>query len=121
VRVNSDNQTLILAGEAIPRRGLASLSANAHALNHGAPPLTIVATPADDTKLLARGDFAGSFSAANVESTSPLKTLTAYQHSLLRSSPLASRGSSFNAANEYARTQDLSNPGMRTAIIDTYA
>jgi hypothetical protein len=81
VRVNSDNQTLILAGEAIPRRDLA----------------------------------------AAVESTSPLKTLTAYQHSLLRSSPLSSRGSSFNAANEYARTQDLSSHGMRTAIIDTYA
>jgi hypothetical protein len=85
--VNSDNQTLILAGEAIPRRDLASLSA------------------------------------AAVESTSPLKTLTAYayQHSLLSSSPLSSRGSSFNAANEYARTQDLSSHGMRTAIIDTYA
>lgn len=82
MRVNSDNQTLILAGEAIPRRDLAGLS---------------------------------------VESTSPLKTLTAYQHSLLRSSPLSSRGSSFNAANEYARTQDLSSHGMRTAIIDTYA
>jgi hypothetical protein len=120
VRVNSDNQTLILAGEAIPRRDLASLSANAHGLNHSGPPLTIVATPADDTKLLARGDFAGNFSAA-AGSTSPLKTLTAYQHSLLRSSPLSSRGSSFNAANEYARTQDLSNHGMRTAIIDTYA
>ena len=94
MRVNSDNQTLILAGEAIPRR-----------------------------------DLARNFSAAAVESTSPLRTLTAYQHSLLRSSPLSSRGSSFNAAseyarnaaNEYARTQDLSNHGMRTAIIDTYA
>jgi hypothetical protein len=118
--VNSDNQTLILAGEAIPRRDLASLSANAHGLNHGGPPLTIVATPADETKLLARGDFAGNFGAAT-GSTSPLKTPTAYQHSLLRSSPLSSRGSSFNAANEYARTQDLSNHGMRSAIIDTYA
>lgn len=120
MRVNSDNQTLILAGEPIPRRDLASLSANAHGLNHGGPPLTIVATPADDTKLLARGDSAGNFSAA-AESISPLKTLTAYQHSLLSSSPLSSRGSSFNAANEYARTQDLSSHGMRTAIIDTYA
>jgi hypothetical protein len=85
--VNFDNQTLILAGEAIPRRG----------------------------------DFTGNFSAVAVESTSPLKTLTAHQHSLLRSSPLSSRGSSFNAANEYARTQDLSSHGVRTAIIDTYA
>ena len=120
MRVNSDNQTLILAGEAIPRRDLASLSANAHGPNHGVRPLTIVATPADDTKLLARGDFAGNFGAA-AESASPLKTLTAYQHSLLSSSPLSSRGSSFEAANEYARTQDLSNQGVRTAIIDTYA
>jgi hypothetical protein len=93
--VNSDNQTLILAGEAIPRRDLASLSANARGPIHGGPPLTI-------------------------------KTLTADQYSLLRSSASSSRGSSFNAAkfnaaNEYARTQDLSNDGMRTAIIDTYA
>jgi len=117
--VNSDNQTLILAGEAIPRRDLASSSANAHGLNHGGPPLTIVATPADETKLLARGDFAGNFGAAT--ESSPLKTLTAYQHSLLRSSPLSSPGSSFNAANEYARTQGLSSHGLRTALIDTYA
>jgi hypothetical protein len=120
VRVNSDNQTLILAGEAIPRRDIASSSANARGLNQGVRPLTIVATPADDTKLLARGEFASTIGPA-AESASPLKTLTAYQHSLLRSSPLSSRGASFNAANQYARTQDLSNPGVRSAIIDTYA
>jgi hypothetical protein len=120
VRVNSDNQTLILAGEAVPRRDLEGLSANAHGLHHGVRPLTIVATPADDTKLLARGEFAGTIGPAT-GSASVLKTLTAYQHSLLSSSPLSSRGSSFNAANEYARTQDLSSLGMRAAIIDTYA
>ena len=120
--MNSDNQTLILAGEPIPRRAVGISSENAFGLSHGDRPLTIVATPADDTRLLTQGDFAGNTGAAAADSTSRLKTLTAYQHSLIRSSHLSStRGASFHAANEYARTQNLSDHGGRSAIIDTYA
>jgi hypothetical protein len=108
--VTSDKQTLILAGEAIPRR--AAVDA----------PLTIVATRADDTMLLAQGDFARKKSGS--ESLSGLIPATAESRSkLARYDQFGfSRGTSFTAANEYARTQDLAGNGAaRTAIIDTYA
>jgi hypothetical protein len=112
VRVNSDNQTLILAGEAIPRRAVASPSARDLGLARIGRPLTIVATLADDTRLLTHGDFARKTSAAVGDG----------ENTLLPSSYLSSTlGASFTAANEYARTQNLSGSGIRTAIIDTYA
>jgi hypothetical protein len=119
VRVNSNNQTLILAGEAIPRRDVGSSSAEAFGLSGGRP-LTIVATPADDPRLLTQGTFAGNASAAVGESTSSFITISSYQNTLLRSSTV-SRGAPFNAAHAYARTQDLTNSAPRAAIIDTYA
>ena len=111
MRVNSYKQTLILAGEAIPRRDAVSSSASDLATDLG-PHLTIVATRADNTMLLVHGD-----------STSPSMALsTDGQNRLHRSGYVSSaRGFSFNAANEYARTQDRSAHGMRTTIIDTYA
>jgi hypothetical protein len=93
VRVNSENQTLILAGEAVPRR-----------------PLTLVATPVDDPKLIIQGDF------EDVSLNS-----TALSRYLLASYRVVDRGNAFNAANAYARTQGLSASGAHTAIIDTYA
>jgi hypothetical protein len=121
VRVNSDKQTLILAGEATPRRDIASLSANGVGLSDG-PRLTIVATRADETMLLAQSDFAHRTSAGAEDSTSPLMTLISSQSKSARHGLLsATRGASFNAANEYARTQDFSGYGSRTTIIDTYA
>jgi hypothetical protein len=117
--VNSNNQTLILAGEAIPRRDVGSSSADALGLS-GARPLTIVATPADDPRLLTQGSYAGNANAAASESTSSFITISSYQNTLLRSSTV-SRGASFNAAYAYARTQDLTNSAPRAAIIDTYA
>jgi hypothetical protein len=103
VRVNSDKQTLILAGEAIPRRDAVSSSSGDLALTELGPRLTIVATRADNTMLLAHGD-----------STSPSMALsTGGQNKLHRFS--------FNAANEYARTQDFSGTGTRSTTIDTYA
>jgi hypothetical protein len=110
VRVTSDKQTLILAGEAIPRR--AAVDA----------PLTIVATRADDTMLLAQGDFArkqtGGESLAGL-----IPAPTDGRGKLARYEQFGfSRGASFSAAHEYARTQDLAGNGAaRTAIIDTYA
>jgi hypothetical protein len=110
--VNSDKQTLILAGEAIPRRDAVSSSASDLAPTDLGPRLTIVATRADNTMLLAHGD-----------STSPAMTLsTGGQIKLHRSGYVSSaRGFSFNAANEYARTQDFWATGTRSTTIDTYA
>jgi hypothetical protein len=110
--VNSDKQTLILAGEAIPRRDAVSSSSGDLALSHLGPRLTIVATRADNTMLLAHGD-----------TSSPSMALsTGGQNKLHRSGYVSSaRGFSFNAANEYARTQDFSGAGTRSTTIDTYA
>jgi hypothetical protein len=113
VRVNSNKQTLILAGEPIPQRGAARSEE---------PRLTIVATRADETLLLAQGDFSPKPFA--VESNSSLMTVAMAkgQYMLARSGYRPStRGASFSAANEYARTQDLPGNGSRTALIDTYA
>ena len=112
MRVNSDKQTLILAGEAIPRRGVARSAAGESVLSDVGPRLTIVATRADDTMLLAQG-----------ESSSPSMTLSTGGHNKLgRFGHVSSvRGFSSNAANEYARTQDSWGNGARSTIIDTYA
>jgi hypothetical protein len=93
VRVSSERQTLILAGEAVPQRPVLR-------------PLTIVATPADVTLLLAHGDVSGSSDGA-----------------LLQPAPAFSfpRSISYGAAGAYARTQALAGGNSRTAIIDTYA
>ena len=94
MRVSSEKQTLILAGEAVPQRPLPR-------------PLTIVATPADVTLLLAQGDeMSGRF-----EGT-PLHLAPAFS---------AHRNISYGAAGAYARTQALTGSNPRTAIIDTYA
>jgi hypothetical protein len=114
--VNSDKQTLILAGEAIPRPAAVGSAAGDLGLpDLGLPDLgprlTIVATRADSTMLLAHGD-----------STPSMTLLTGGQNQLDRSGHLSSpRGFSSNAANEYARTQDFWGNGTRSTIIDTYA
>ena len=121
MRVNSDKQTLILAGEATPRRDVASSSANGVGLSDG-PRLTIVATRADETMLLAQGNFAHKASVGAEDSTSSLMTIISSQSKPARAGYLSTtRSASFNAANEYARTQDFSAYGSRRAIIDTYA
>ena len=110
LRVNSENQTLILAGEAVPRRGAAELSARGFA-NPTTPlrrPLTLVATPVDEPKLIIQGEEDVTDSSAP-----PRSLLAAYR--------VVERGSAFNAANAYARTQSLSVSSAHTAIIDTYA
>lgn len=94
MRVSSEKQTLILAGEAVPQRPLPR-------------PLTIVATPADVTLLLAQGDEMSGSS----------------ERTLLHLAPAFSshRNISYGAAGAYARTQALAGGNSRTAIIDTYA
>jgi hypothetical protein len=93
VRVGSEKQTLILAGEPVPRR-----------------PLTLVATPVANPMLIVQGGF---------PEVSP--DFTALPQSLVPSYRFADRGSTYNAASAYARTQQLSVGSARTAIIDTYA
>lgn len=93
MRVSSEKQTLILAGEAVPRRPLPR-------------PLTIVATPADVILLLAQGD----------------ETSRSFENTL-HPAPgfLSHRNISYGAAGAYARTQAMAVGNSRTAIIDTYA
>jgi hypothetical protein len=92
--VSSDKQTLILAGEAVPQRPMPR-------------PLTLVATPADVTFLLAQGDEASDSSEGRLRLPVPAFSFH--------------RNISFGAAGAYARTQALAGSNSRTAIIDTYA
>ena len=92
MRVNSERQTLILAGEPLPQR-----------------PLTLVATPIGDPKLIVQSGF---------QELGPEFTLS---QSLIPSQRFADGGSAYHAVSAYARTQQLSVGSARTAIIDTYA
>jgi hypothetical protein len=92
LRVNSENQTLILAGEPVPRR-----------------PLTLVATPVASPMLIVQSGF----QELSME-------LSASPQSLVPSG-FADRGSAYNAVSAYTRTQQLSVGSARSAIIDTYA
>jgi hypothetical protein len=93
LRVNSENQTLILAGEPVPRR-----------------PLTLVATPVANPMLIVQGGF----QELGME-------FTGSPQSIALSNRFTDRGSAFNAVSAYTRTQQLSVGSARTAIIDTYA
>jgi len=94
VRVNSEKQTLILAGEPIPRQSLTEPTARSFAFGAAASrPLTLVATPVDDPILI----------------------------DLAPSTRFAQRGSTYSAADAYTRTQQLTAGSSRAAIIDTYA
>jgi hypothetical protein len=95
VRVNSEKQTLILAGEPIPRQSLTESAPRGFAYSAAASarPLTLVATPVDDPMLI----------------------------DLSPSTRFAERGRTYSAADAYARTQQLTVGRSRAAIIDTYA
>ena len=98
MRVSAEKQTLILAGEPAPRRGVIA-SVRTFAYIDSQRPLTIIATPVDDPMLLELT----SLSPALVSRISP------------------NRGTSYGAADAYARTQELAGGSARSAIIDTYA
>jgi hypothetical protein len=112
VRVNSEKQTLILAGEPLPRRGLTESNAQgfAYAATASPRPLTLVATPIDEPLLIAQGGFK--------DVSPPLSTLPL---NLVPPHRFADRGGASNAATAYARTQQLAAGSSRTGIIDTYA
>jgi hypothetical protein len=127
VKVSSDKQTLILAGEAIPPRvdvARAILSRTATGL-----PLQRV------TLLLVQGEYASSLTPAS----SPAGFLVpAARDRALLPSPAAAAAApavpgqslvSYSSSNrvpaagvaEYARTQNLSDGRTRSRLIDTYA
>ncbi len=101
VRVNSEKQTLILAGEPVPQR----FSYNATPQR----PLTVVATPVDDPLLISQ---------PGLDDLSPdVMNLPGY----LAPSALPAERGTYGAVAAYARTQQLSAGNPRLAIIDTYA
>jgi hypothetical protein len=103
VRVNSEKQTLILAGEPVPQRF-------AYGGSPSQRPLTLVATPVDDPRLIVQGGF------------EDLGTkLSPLPRNLVPSDRIAEHGNAYSAVTAYARTQQLSAANGRTAIIDTYA
>jgi hypothetical protein len=136
--VSSDKQTLILAGEAVPRRDLAGASANepgASATGSRLQRVTIIATRSD-AMLLVQGEYAanpralpadsaatGSLIAGRNDMMLPAAADLAYPAAaanIRTAYPSSHRGAS-SAAAAYARTQDLPHGGTRKAIIDTYA
>jgi hypothetical protein len=96
VRVNSEKQTLILAGEPLPRQSLTESISRRFAYTAAASPrpLTILATPIDEPMLI---DLVPSYTS------------------------FAERSSAPHAVDAYARTQQLAVGNARTSIIDTYA
>ncbi len=110
VRVNSEKQTLILAGERAPRPGVTDSLAVGSGLAYADSRrrVTLVATPVTEPMLLVQGhEF--------------ISGLAPFTSNLVASLKYADRGSSYGGAYAYARTQQLSGAGARTAIIDTYA
>jgi hypothetical protein len=126
VRVSSDKQTLILAGEAAP-------PPRADAARNGRPGMGSQLRRV--TMLLVQGEYAASTLAAD---SSPAKLLAApdservplppaaavevpaVSAQFVVPYPSANRALSAGAA-EYARTQNLSGGGRRRQLIDTYA
>jgi len=98
VRVSSEKQTLILAGEPLPQRSVVAGMAR-FAYIDSQRPLTVIATPVDDPMLLE----------LTSSSRDPVSRLS------------SNRSNSHAAADAYARTQELAGSGARSAIIDTYA
>jgi len=116
VRVTPDRQTLILAGETPPRRGLARITS-------GSQRLTIISARVD-ASTISQSDYAPDSSAAfdsdsSIEVGSALPALNAQLTAVNQITyGSSSRGSANYAVSAYARTQDLPD---RLPIIDTYA
>jgi hypothetical protein len=122
LKVTSDRQTLILAGETPPWRGLGV---------SGSQRVTIISARVDASMIVSKSDCAPGASVAVYDSlaeTAPevgtalpatlntqLAPITGKGELVYTSS---SWGASYNAASAYARTRDLSD---RLPIIDTYA
>jgi hypothetical protein len=124
VRVTSDKQTLILAGEAIPPpRVAAGRSETGSQLQR----VTMLVVRGEYATALAADSSSAKFS-ATADSESDLDLLPsvaaidapALPAQFLVPYPSSNRALSAGAA-EYARTQDLSGGRTRNRLIDTYA
>lgn len=134
MRVNSDKQTLILAGEPLPRRGVAESSAEPAATASRLQRITIIATRADDTTLLVQGEYENRRESeaewlpqsqiAVAAPSEPLRLPATRAPSMLTSTPYRIASSSAQrasrGASEYARTQELGAEAV-LPLIDTYA
>lgn len=137
MRIHPDRQTLILAGEPLPKRnaaasGTAAVSgrntANSQRVTYFGARFNAVVTDAEvtdaeytpsahvaDTNVVAYDASDVSNDAALPATTPKTSFMTSHAYSSYASS---NRGSAFGGASAYARTQDLSE---RHPIIDTYA
>jgi hypothetical protein len=124
VRVSSDKQTLILAGEAIPPpRVAAGRSETGSQLQR----VTMLVVRGEYATALAADSSSAKFS-ATADSESDLDLLPsvaaidgpALPAQFLVPYPSSNRALSAGAA-EYVRTQDLSGGRTRSRLIDTYA
>ena len=124
MRVSSDKQTLILAGEAIPPpRVAAGRSETGSQLQR----VTMLVVRGEYATALAADSSSAKFS-ATADSESDLDLLPsvaaidapALAPQFLVPYPSSNRALSAGAA-EYARTQDLSGGRTRSRLIDTYA
>jgi hypothetical protein len=130
--VTSDKQTLILAGEPLPRRGAADADETSSTAGSQLQRLTIIATRSGGATLYLQGEYAANSRSLSDsrQSTTALVSSGALeaQASPRLPAPFAStlpvpattRGPSSGAA-QYARTRDLPDTGTRASFIDTYA
>jgi hypothetical protein len=114
VKVTSDKQTLILAGEPIPPRRNAGTGA-------GGPEISVQLRSV--AMLLVLGDYVAQTAVPSgrvvLSAAGSVVAPAVSTKSLVPSAP-SSRFLSAGAA-EYVRTQNLSHDGTRSQLIDTYA
>lgn len=114
MRVTSDRQTLILAGETPPPRSVAERDRSSVDTVGSDPDTESSGASQRITIISARVD---AIVTQGLYTNSPA-SLPALPPKLHQAYVVSNRGSSSNAANAYARTRDLSD---RTHLIDTYA
>jgi hypothetical protein len=125
VKVSSDKQTLILAGEAIPPpranvdRGASGSEMRVQLQRvtmlfvQGDYAATTLATNSGGAKFLAAASGRVLLPSAAVDQAVPAQSLVPY--------PSPQRALPAGGAAEYARTQNLSGDRTRSQLIDTYA
>jgi hypothetical protein len=126
VKVNSDKQTLILAGEAIPPRAHADRDADGSGMRVQLQRVTMLFVQGDyaATTLAADSNPAKFLASAGervlLPSAAAVGAPAAPAQSLVRC-PSPRRALSVGGAAEYDRMQNLSGDRTRSRLIDTYA
>ena len=135
MRVTPDRQTLILAGETPPRRGVAGTSFEDFESQGSASSqrVTIISARVDASMIVTQRDYTPNSSVIAYDAVAAAGSevgsqLTAVSTQAVSAQPApargqlaytsSTRGPSYNGASAYARTRDLSD---RLPIIDTYA